>query len=188
LGGGQKARHPSPPRQGIEILESADKPGSVMDDHSSGTPVAGRLVRPTRKRPRAADKCFPIWSCSERGLPCHRCYQQRGALLPHHFTLTSRGWRYIFCGTFRRLAPPRRYLALCPVEPGLSSITEMTAVAWPTPRSSVTFSALSQCERPLVGRVLFRARQLCCDPGRLFQRQLVQQHAKTAIQILITLR
>jgi len=29
--------------------------------------------------------------------------------------------RYIFCGTFRRLAPPRRYLALYPVEPGLSS-------------------------------------------------------------------
>jgi len=30
----------------------------------------------------------PIWSCSERGLPCHRCYQRRGALLPHPFTLT----------------------------------------------------------------------------------------------------
>jgi len=29
--------------------------------------------------------------------------------------------RYIFCGTFRRLAPPRRYLAPCPAEPGLSS-------------------------------------------------------------------
>ncbi len=29
--------------------------------------------------------------------------------------------RYIFCGTFRRLSPPRRYLAPCPVEPGLSS-------------------------------------------------------------------
>ena len=29
--------------------------------------------------------------------------------------------RYIFCGTFRRLTPPRRYLASCPVEPGLSS-------------------------------------------------------------------
>ena len=59
----------------------------------------------------------PIWSCSKWGLPCHRCYQQRGALLPHHFTLTDpalhRGLRrYIFCGTFRRLAPPRRYLAL----------------------------------------------------------------------------
>ena len=30
----------------------------------------------------------PIWSCSEWGLPCHHCYQQRGALLPHPFTLT----------------------------------------------------------------------------------------------------
>ena len=32
-------------------------------------------------------------------------------------------WRYIFCGTVRRLAPPRRYLAPCPMEPGLSSIS-----------------------------------------------------------------
>ena len=29
----------------------------------------------------------PIWSCSEWGLPCHHCYQWRGALLPHPFTL-----------------------------------------------------------------------------------------------------
>ena len=65
--------------------------------------------------------CSPIWSCSEWGLPCHTCYQLRGALLPHHFTLTSLSWRYIFCCTFRRLSPPRRYLALCPAEPGLSS-------------------------------------------------------------------
>src|SRR5690606_41354528 len=57
---------------------------------------------------------------------CHPC----GALLPHHFTLTSpqrrkrrEGGRYPFCCTFRRLAPPRRYLAPCSVEPGLSSIT-----------------------------------------------------------------
>lgn len=33
---------------------------------------------------------------------------------------TSR--RYIFCGTFRRLTSPRRYLAPCPMEPGLSSL------------------------------------------------------------------
>jgi len=52
------------------------------------------------------------------------CYQLRGALLPHHFTLTRHpegDGRYIFCCTFRRLAPPRYYLAPCPVEPGLSS-------------------------------------------------------------------
>jgi len=30
-------------------------------------------------------------------------------------------WRSTLCCTGRRLAPPRRYLALCPVEPGLSS-------------------------------------------------------------------
>ena len=49
------------------------------------------------------------------------CYQLRGVLLPHLFTLTLTG-RYIFCGTFRRLTPPRRYLALYPMgASGLSS-------------------------------------------------------------------
>ena len=49
------------------------------------------------------------------------CYHLRGALLPHHFTLTPITGRYPFCCTFRGLAPPRRYLAPCPAEPGLSS-------------------------------------------------------------------
>jgi len=60
------------------------------------------------------------------------CYQLRGALLPHPFTLTcaialykrKRGHRRsTLCCTFRRLTPPRGYLALCPMEPGLSSPT-----------------------------------------------------------------
>ncbi len=38
----------------------------------------------------------------------------------------ERNRRYIFCGTFRRLAPPRHYLAPCPVEPGLSSRPQAT--------------------------------------------------------------
>jgi len=37
---------------------------------------------------RAALKRLPIWSCSVRGFACHFCYQKRGALLPHLFTLT----------------------------------------------------------------------------------------------------
>ena len=37
-------------------------------------------------------------------------------------------WRYIFCGTFRGLTPPRRYLASCPAEPGLSSIAPQRPV------------------------------------------------------------
>jgi hypothetical protein len=72
------------------------------------------------------------------------CCHLRGALLPHHFTLTpgpacAVAGRFIFCCTFRRLAPPRSYLAPCPMEPGLSSplptISRNRATAWPTPRS-----------------------------------------------------
>ncbi|VAW74190.1 hypothetical protein MNBD_GAMMA13-752 [hydrothermal vent metagenome] len=113
-------------------VKLAYKPGSVEDSHSSGTPVAERLKRPTREQ-RGPRQCSPIWSCSGWGLPCHRCCQRRGALLPHHFTLTGAYAlrRYIFCGTFRRLSPPRRYLAPCPMEPGLSSMTEITAAARP---------------------------------------------------------
>jgi len=33
--------------------ESADKPGSVVDSHSSGMPVTGHLKQPTRKHARA---------------------------------------------------------------------------------------------------------------------------------------
>src|SRR5918993_490118 len=32
-----------------------------------------------------------IWPCSDWGLPCHRCYQRCGGLLPHRFTLTTCG-------------------------------------------------------------------------------------------------
>ena len=71
---------------------------------------------------------FPIWPCSRWGLPCHARYRPRGALLPHHFTLTRGRFprekpaqAVSFCCTFRGLAPPRRYLAPCPKEPGLSS-------------------------------------------------------------------
>ncbi len=103
--------------------ELADKPGSVMDSHSSGMSVAEHLKQPTRIR-HGSCHWIPIWSCSEWGLPCHLRYHRRGALLPHHFNLTGPAGlrRYIFCGTFHRLAPSRRYLALYPVEPGLSSV------------------------------------------------------------------
>src|SRR5688500_6326622 len=34
-----------------------------------------------------------IWPCSDWGLPCHLCYQRRGGLLPHRFTLTREALR-----------------------------------------------------------------------------------------------
>ncbi len=109
-------------------MESAGKPGSVVGNHSSGTAVTGGLKRPTREslRTRASTAKrwihSPIWSCSGWGLPCRGVLPAARCALtaPFHPYPASAG-RYIFCGTFRGLAPPRCYLAPCPPEPGLSS-------------------------------------------------------------------
>jgi len=69
-------------------------------------------------------------------------------------------WRFPFCCTFRRLSPPRRYLALCPMEPGLSSPSFEAATAWPTrakhttgnPSNRKFFLSVSQ---PILGSVRF---------------------------------
>ena len=74
------------------------------------------------------------------------CYQTRGALLPHPFTLTSRMRRSTLCCTFRRLSPPRRYLAPCPMKPGLSSpvsVTETSTAATVQPTSWRILSKLA---------------------------------------------
>lgn len=73
------------------------KPDSVPDkpvsDHSSGTPIAGCLMRPTRMtRRRPSGTCvpaIPIRPCFRRGLPCRQCRHRRGGLLPHRFTHAS---------------------------------------------------------------------------------------------------
>ena len=71
---------------------------------------------------------FPIWPCSGRGLPMPRTVACRAVRsyrtfspLPAHTSFEGLASAVIFCGTFRRLAPPRRYLASCPAETGLSS-------------------------------------------------------------------
>ena len=75
----------------------SNKPGSVEDNHSSVMSVAKHLIATYPNSPAGRSHRVPIWSCSEWGLPCHNCYQLRGALLPHHFTLTRpKTWRFIF--------------------------------------------------------------------------------------------
>jgi len=110
--------------------ESADKPGSVVDNHPSGTHVAVRLKRPTRKPLRAAGT-----SPKARALPYLVLLQVGFAVPPNVATGAVRSYRTLsplpagrsrhrrstLCCTFRGLAPPRRYLAPCPLEPGLSS-------------------------------------------------------------------
>ena len=105
--------------------ESAGKPGSVVDSHSSRRRVAAALEQPTRER-RGPRHCSPMWSCSEWGLPCHAALTPRAVrsyrtVSPLPRTSCDAVRRFALCCTFRRLTPPRRYLALCPMEPGLSS-------------------------------------------------------------------
>jgi|GEM_PF-5561150 len=68
------------------------KPGSVPLLRGSATIPLGRHLRAgsSNQPGRRAGTCpyaAPIRSCSRWGLPCRFCYQSRGALLPHPFTL-----------------------------------------------------------------------------------------------------
>jgi hypothetical protein len=65
------------------------KPATTKSgSHSSRPHITARLKRPTRKSDGAGRSSSPIWSCSAWGLPCRQNCSCRGALLPHHFTLT----------------------------------------------------------------------------------------------------
>ena len=81
--------------------QPACKPGFVhascpaLDDHSSGTPVAGRFARPTRMTgPETAlapgSAVSSLFGLAPGGvcLDRRRC-RKRGALLPHRFTLAG---------------------------------------------------------------------------------------------------
>jgi hypothetical protein len=111
----------------------------------------------------------PIWSCSGRGLPCReRLPVARCALTaPFHPYRAGRerpARRYIFCGTFRRLAPPRGYLAPCPKEPGLSSTRIRAAIAWPTPTFPAPILPASRCPGATFWRRATSGRPRCAAP------------------------
>jgi hypothetical protein len=78
--------------------QPACKPGSVRRDCSrvAAIPLGRLLPGASSSQPerRSEDEsrlpdAAPIRLCSGWGLPCRRCCQQRGALLPHLFTLTA---------------------------------------------------------------------------------------------------
>jgi len=115
-------------KRALEEEESADKPGSVEDNHSSGIRVAAYLERPTRK-PMWATCAAPLaWD----GVLPYLVLLQAGFAVPSSVTTDAvrsyrtlsplpaallRRRRFAFCCTFRGLASPRRYLAPCPWSP-----------------------------------------------------------------------
>ncbi len=90
------------------MLQSRRKPNSVrlrspkpafarcapadVDGYGVTTiPLVPALLTGSSNRPggfgRAVLNRLPIWSCSVRGFACHSCCHERGALLPHLFTI-----------------------------------------------------------------------------------------------------
>ena len=110
-----------------EKCQTTCKPGSVPAAKRGMTIHLGRPLpnasrdRPGRRRENNARPLtrpvVPTWSCSRWGLPCRCRYRQRGALLPHPFTLAGGrerpGRRSPLCGTVPGVAPAGRYPAPC---------------------------------------------------------------------------
>ena len=78
-------------RGGRKKRESAYKPGSVVNSHSSGMCVTTHLKQPTRKHARAALNAFLFGLAPGGVYRAAECCHRRGALLPHLFTLTCAG-------------------------------------------------------------------------------------------------
>lgn len=94
-----------------------------MDSHLSGINVTIYLKRPTliqcEQHLRIARSLLGlapggVYLATDVAISAVRSYRT--------FSPLPINWRSIFCGTFRKLAFPRRYLAPCSREPGLSSV------------------------------------------------------------------
>ena len=89
--------------------ESTDKPGSVVDNHSSGTNVTACLKQPTRSQ-RGSRHLETYLVLLRVGftlpllLPTARC----ALTAPFHPYLPIKGGRFAFCGTFPGVAPAGR--------------------------------------------------------------------------------
>ena len=70
---------------------------------------------------RRAALCFLFGLASDEVYMCPVCYQPGGSLLHCPSTLTGPRPAVHFCCTVSGVASARRYLASCPVKPGLSS-------------------------------------------------------------------
>src|SRR5580698_4649842 len=173
--------------------ESAVKPGSVVDSHSSGMRVAAQLKRPTRK---------PMWAtCRGRRAPlaslfglapggvCHatgvatRAVRSYRTISPLPALLAQR-LAVSFCCTFRGLASPRCYLAPRPSEPGLSStLTGRNRQKQRLPgRLLARTIRLFELERPLIRLVVADRGDARRQVRRLFQRQLLEERDERAIE------
>lgn len=108
-----------------EEVKLTDKPGSVVDSHSSRPAIAHWLKQPTRVQygPYLMNPYLALLRV-EFTVPrtvTSRAVRSYRTLSPLPDPACAGHRRFALCCTGRGLAPPRRYLAPCPMEPGLSS-------------------------------------------------------------------
>ena len=179
-------------------MELTGKPGSVVDSHSSRPAIAHWLKQPTRVQygPYHVNPYLALLRV-EFTLPrtvASRAVRSYRTLSPLPDPTYAGHRRFALCCTCRRLAPPRRYLAPCPMEPGLSSPSSVSperdgneaATVWSTPRRIIitllvnvicclhlSTVLLFQCI--LIKRILFHAVNFRCQCRSFLQRQLFLQ-------------
>ena len=135
--------------------EPTDKPDSVVGDHLSGATVADGLVRPTRDvsdGPSCPCLALLLTGFAEpmrSPAPLVGSYPTVSPL-PAARAEARRRRRSALCCTVRRITPPGRYPASCPVESGLSSTVETAAIASSTHRGQRT--PCSEFAPPVLGR------------------------------------
>lgn len=127
------------------MVELTGKPGSVVDSHSSRPALAYWLKQPTRVQygPYHVNPYLALLRV-EFTVPrtvTSRAVRSYRTLSPLPDPACTGHRRFTLCCTGRRLSSPRRYLAPCPMEPGLSSPPSVSperdgneaATVWSTP-------------------------------------------------------
>ena len=104
----------------------------------------------------------PIWSCSGWGLPCHRCYHRRGALLPHLFTLTRARRAVCFLWHFPWARAPQALPGTlpCGARTFLPAARRGAAAARPTPAAPVSASRCRSATEERAQSGISRSREI----------------------------
>ncbi len=191
-----KARAVNTARAFFLTRELTVKPGSVVDSHSSRPAIAHWLKQPTRVQygPYHVNPYLALLRV-EFTLPrtvASRAVRSYRTLSPLPDPTYAGHRRFALCCTCRKLALPRRYLAPCPMEPGLSSPPSVSperdgneaATVWSTPRRMIgenhLLVTLLLIKRVFIQRILLHTVNFCSQRGGFFQRKFFLQQRERA--------
>ena len=162
-----------------EAAESACKPGSVWDSHSSRRIVTDTLEQPTRRHCGPQYR-LPIWPCSRWGLPCRpvarlavRSYR---TISPLPASRRTAGGIFLLHFPSARAAQALPGTVPCGARTFLGILAD-DATAWPTPPRVFYGYA---CEYPKVCCANFGPRSASSNPRRCRGAPLPSGYGRSA--------